>query len=128
MEHAGYSNALADDTKLQDYIRMNEGAKKAFEGIAGTRDKRYLLPYTRRAGTAPDAWVDYVHPSDWGMETQANAVERKVREILRIPEGDLSTTKPVTQRREPNNLRMAKTSPGYSLAESKQPASTGDPR
>ena len=53
VEHAGYSNALADDTKLQDYVRMNEGAKKGIRGIAGTRDKRYLLPYTRRAGTAP---------------------------------------------------------------------------
>jgi choline-phosphate cytidylyltransferase len=42
------------------------------------------------------------------METQANAVERKVREILRIPEGDLSTTKPVTQRREPNNYEWQK--------------------
>lgn len=42
------------------------------------------------------------------METQANAVERKVREILRIPKGDLSTTMPVTQRREPNNYEWQK--------------------
>ena len=94
VEHAGYSNALADDTKLQDYTRMNEGAKKAFEELQaqGIKDIYYLT--REELGLHPDAWVDYVHPSDWGMETQANAVERKVREILRIPEGNLSTTQP----------------------------------
>ena len=108
VEHAGYSNAPADDTKLQDYTRMNEGAKKAFEELQaqGIKDIYYLT--REELGPHPDAWVDYVHPSDWGMETQANAVERKVREILRIPEGDLSTTKPVTQRREPNNYEWQK--------------------
>ena len=108
VEHAGYSNALADDTKLQDYTRMNEGAKKAFEELQaqGIKDIYYLT--REELGPHPDAWVDYVHPSDWGMETQANAVERKVREILRIPEGNLSTTQPVTQRREPNNYEWQK--------------------
>ena len=108
VEHAGYSNALADDTKLQDYVRMNEGAKKAFEELQaqGIKDIYYLT--REELGLHPDAWVDYVHPSDWGMETQANAVERKVREILRIPEGNLSTTQPVTQRREPNNYEWQK--------------------
>ena len=44
VEHAGYSNALADDTKLQDYVRMNEGAKKAFEELQaqGIKDIYYL--------------------------------------------------------------------------------------
>lgn len=108
VEHAGYSNALADDTKLQDYMRMNEGAKKAFEELQaqGIKDIYYLT--REELGLHPDAWVDYVHPSDWGMETQANAVERKVREILHIPQGNLSTTKPVTQRREPNNYEWEK--------------------
>ncbi len=72
----------------------------------GIKDIYYLT--REELGLHPDAWVDYVHPSDWGMETQANAVERKVREILRIPKGDLSTTMPVTQRREPNNYEWQK--------------------
>ena len=49
-----------------------------------------------------DGWVDYVHPSDFGMKQQAIVVERKVREILHIPLGSLTTTIPVTQRREPH--------------------------
>ena len=74
MEHAGYSNALADDTKLQDYVRMNEGAKKAFEELQaqGIKDIYYLT--REELGLHPDAWVDYVHPSDWGME---NTSERR---------------------------------------------------
>ena len=31
---------------------------------------------------APDAWVDYVHPSDWGMVRQAQMVESCLRKIL----------------------------------------------
>lgn len=121
VEHSGYSNALADDTKLQDYARMNEGAKQAFEELQaqGIKDIHYLT--REELGPHPDAWVDYVHPSDWGMETQANAVERKVREILHIPlyadtESSCrearpcapTTAKPVTQRREPNNYEWQK--------------------
>ena len=48
-------------------------------------------------------WVDNTHPSDWGMVQQAKVIEKKVREILHIPTGNLSTTQPVTQRREPNS-------------------------
>ena len=36
------------------------------------------------------------------MKQQAIVVERKVREILHIPLGSLTTTIPVTQRREPH--------------------------
>ena len=40
--------------------------------------------------------------TDLGMQHQADSVERKVREILRMPMGTLSTTQPVRQRREPD--------------------------
>ena len=49
---------------------MNEGAKKAFEELQaqGIKDIYYLT--REELGPHPDAWVDYVHPSDWGMETR----------------------------------------------------------
>ena len=31
----------------------------------------------------PDAWVDYVHPSDVGMMRQAAAVEKKLRKMIK---------------------------------------------
>lgn len=30
----------------------------------------------------PDAWVDYVHPSDVGMQRQAKVLEKVIRDIL----------------------------------------------
>ena len=30
-----------------------------------------------------DSWVDYVHPSDYGMIQQANALLNKLEEILK---------------------------------------------
>lgn len=108
VEHAGYSNAPTDKGQYELYTRLNRGSQKGFEILQseGVKDLYYLthdeLDYS------PDAWVDYVHPSDLGAQAQATAVEKKVREILRIPEGNRPTCQPVTQRREPNNYEWQK--------------------
>lgn len=103
VEHAGYNDASANPKRENDYLRMNRGSREAFEllqaeGIPGIH---YLSH--EEIGMPADAWTDTVHPSDWGMHTQAEAVERKIREILHIPDGSIETTRPVTQRREPHN-------------------------
>lgn len=46
-------------------------------------------------------FVDGVHPTDLGMMEYANAYEKKLRSILKETTGNYSTTKPVTQSREP---------------------------
>lgn len=108
VEHAGYSNAPTDKGQYELYTRLNRGSQKGFEILQseGVKDLYYLthdeLDYS------PDAWVDYVHPSDLGAQAQATAVEKKVREILRISEGNRPTCQPVTQRREPNNYEWQK--------------------
>lgn len=103
VEHAGYSSAPADSVKLEKYTHANEAEKTAYKELLkeGVQNLYYLTK--EEIGLHPDAWVDYVHPSDWGMTTQAKAVEQKVREILQIPVGDIVTTQPVTQHREANN-------------------------
>lgn len=103
VEHAGYSNAPTNKAQYELYTRLNEGSRKGFEKLQseGIKDLYYLTH--DELNYSPDAWVDYVHPSDFGAEAQATAVEKKVREILHIPVGNLPTTRPVTQRREPNN-------------------------
>ncbi len=85
-----------------DATQVNRASRKAYEQIQseGIKDVYYL---SREDLNIPsDGWVDYVHPSDFGMKQQAVVVERKVREILHIPLGSLTTTIPVTQRREPH--------------------------
>lgn len=103
VEHIGYSNAQTDSMKYKDYTKVNKASKEAYQALlnAGYQDIYYL---TREELAIPaDGWVDNIHPSDYGMHAQATAVEKKVREILKLPVGNSPITRPVTQRREPNN-------------------------
>lgn len=102
LEHAGYSNMYTDSIQYKQLMKVNRASRKAYEQIQseGIRNIYYL---TREELDIPaDGWVDNVHPSDLGMQRQAAAVEKKVREILHLPLGTLPTTTPVTQRREPH--------------------------
>lgn len=103
VEHAGYSNAPTNNSQYELYTRLNRGSRKGFEQLKGEGIKELYYLSHNELNYSPDSWVDYVHPSDLGAQTQATAVEKKVREILHIPKGNLPTTRPVTQRREPNN-------------------------
>lgn len=103
VEHAGYSNAPTNSSQYELYTRLNKGSRIGFEKLQAEGIKELYYLTHDELNYSPDAWVDYVHPSDFGAEAQATAVEKKVREILHIPSGNLPTTQPVTQRREPNN-------------------------
>lgn len=83
VEHAGYSNAPTNQDQYKLYTRLNAGSRKGFEQLQaeGIKELHYLTH--DELNYSPDAWVDYVHPSDLGAEAQATAVEKKVREILR---------------------------------------------
>ena len=120
VEHAGYSNAPSDQRQYESYTRLNAASRKGYEALlqAGVKDLYYLTH--EELNYPPDAWVDYVHPSDLGATYQATAVEKKVRDILRLPVGDRPTTQPVTQRREP--------SPRHIEAYPTKPAQSRHPR
>lgn len=82
VEHAGYSNAPSNPSQLELYTRLNKGQRAAYDQLAakGTPNLYYLTH--DEIGYSPDSWVDYVHPSDLGAQTQANAVVRMVNKIL----------------------------------------------
>lgn len=103
VEHAGYSNAPTNKDQLESYTKVNKASRKGFEMLQAANIKDLYYLSHDELNLMPDSWVDSVHPSDWGMHQQATAVEKKVREILRIPVGKASTMIPVTQRREPHN-------------------------
>ena len=103
VEHAGYSNAPTDNGQYECYTRLNKGSRKGYEQLQAEGIKNLYYLSHEELNLCPDAWVDYVHPSDLGMQQQATAVIRKVREILHIPTGNIPTTQPLMQRREPNN-------------------------
>ncbi len=102
VDHIGYSNMLSDSTAMKEVAMVNRANKRAFDSLvnAGTTGLYHLT--IEELALDQDCWVDHIHPSDLGMKRQADAVEKKAREILRIPIGNCSTTVPVTQRRDVN--------------------------
>lgn len=81
IEHAGYSNGVSDTKQYDTYMHTNRAQRKAYEALikAGTKGLYYLS--REEIGMDPDSWVDYVHPSDYGMVQQAKAVIGKIRQL-----------------------------------------------
>ena len=101
IEHDGYGNMSSDAAQYETVERTNRASQKAYTQLQaeGVHSLHYL---SRKELKMPaDGWVDGIHPSDLGMQHQASAIERKIREILHIPLGQAVTTQPATQRREP---------------------------
>ncbi len=108
LEHAGCFNAETNTISNNDLARVNQASQKAYETLVqdGIKDLYYL---SRDAlGISRDGSVDNVHLSDLGMQQQASAVEAVIRKILKEFRGKVSTTIPVTQRREPGTYEWMK--------------------
>lgn len=103
IEHSGYSNAQTSTNRQNEGDHVNQACRKAYDQLQSDQVKDIYYLSRNELNMPPDGWVDYVHPSDLGMQQQATAIEKKIREILHIPQGDIPTAIPVTQRREPNN-------------------------
>ena len=82
VEHAGYSNGLTDRARHEAYMAPNAEQRKAFEELKEEGMENLFYLTHEELGLDPDSWVDYVHPSDWGMVQQAAAVEKVLRGIL----------------------------------------------
>ncbi len=102
MEHSGFGNMLSSPERMEECENANRSLKEAHAVLVaeGVRNLYYLTREER--GLSDDCWVDYVHLSDIGMYRQAKCVEGRVREILDLPVGEISTMMPVKQRREPD--------------------------
>lgn len=108
VEHIGYSNMSSDTVLMAGVEKANKALRRAYTRLIenGVANLHYLP--SEEIGFTQDCWVDYIHPSDMGMQRQADAVEKKAREILHLPIGKCSTTVPVTQRRDVNAYEWRK--------------------
>ena len=100
-DHLGYPHSKAFKSRKENETRALEAQKYVYaqlvaEGMKGL----YHLTYEQLA-MPQDAWVEGVHPSDYGMSVYAGAYEKILREVLHMPAGDVKTTVPVTQQRDP---------------------------
>jgi len=82
VEHAGYSNAKTDSTQFEYYDHTNRASRKAFETLTAEGVPSVFYVSHDELDFDPDAWVDYVHPSDVGMQRQAKVLEKAIRDIL----------------------------------------------
>lgn len=101
-DHIGYLNdeMIAGGREVSE--RLNRASRMVFDSLkqAGVNNIYYL--YKDSIDFPADGAVDYIHPNDLGMQVYADAYEKIVRHVLKMPIGKIVTTKPVSQRREPN--------------------------
>ena len=82
VEHAGNSNALTSEAQGRESARCNAAQQIAYAQLQEEGVKNLFYLSREELGLAPDAWVDYVHPSDYGMAQYASAIVKKLREII----------------------------------------------
>lgn len=83
VEHAGYSNGNSNQKFYDTYMAPNQGQKEAYRRLKkeGVKNLHYLS--REELNYSPDGWVDYVHPSDYGMQRQAEAVGKRLRKLCK---------------------------------------------
>lgn len=81
VEHAGYSNARTNLKWDNAWQTPNKGLRAAYKELKNARTENLYYLSNEEIGFHPDSWVDYVHPSDYGMVQQAKAVERKLKDM-----------------------------------------------
>lgn len=83
VEHAGYSNGTTNQKQYDAYSHVNVAQSEAYKELKREGVKNLFYLSREELDYSPDAWVDYVHPSDWGMVRQAVAVEKKLKKIMK---------------------------------------------
>lgn len=120
-DHIGYRNdeMIIGNKELSD--RLNRASREVLDSLklAGVKELFHLHQDT--INFPDDGCVDYIHPNDFGMQVYADAYEKLIRRILHMPVGELSTTRPVSQRREPGVYEWKKRHAEKLLAKGSNP-------
>lgn len=99
-DHDGYTNDGTSSASRRQYEESNRALLETFDSLVQHGTKNIYRLTKAEIGQDIETMVDGVHPSDMGMTRYADAYEKKIRAILDEPTGNLSTTVPVTQRRD----------------------------
>nr|HMM18304.1 SGNH/GDSL hydrolase family protein [Petrimonas sp.] len=101
VDHIGYRNGELNELSRETADRMNVASRQAFDSLVELGVKNIYHLHKDSINMPADGCVDLIHPSDLGMQAYADAYEKIIRKILNMPVGKISTTRPVSQRREP---------------------------
>lgn len=102
VDHIGYRNTELNEGSRETAERMNEASRQAFDSLRRLGVKNIHHLHKDSINMPMDGCVDNIHPTDLGMQVYADAYEKIVRKILNMPVGKITTTRPVSQRREPD--------------------------
>lgn len=96
------------DQGLYGTLEANKIARMTFDSLQTEGFNNLFYMSSQACGLSEDGLVDCIHPSDYGMQQVAEGYEQKLREILNEPKGTLTTTQPVSQRREAGGYEWLK--------------------
>ena len=107
-EHDSYTDEEMYPTKKKEYQDVNKALHEVYDSLIakGTTNLFYLSK--QEINQDIETMVDGTHPNDIGMMRYADAYEKTIRAIMKEPVGNISTTRPVTQRREPKMYEWQK--------------------
>ncbi|MEO8720224.1 MAG: SGNH/GDSL hydrolase family protein [Ginsengibacter sp.] len=101
VEHAvGYAPFYMDTARLNDYHNSSLVIEKIFQDLKSSGVKNIYLLTDKEIGFDINSTTEGLHPNDIGMMKYAIAYEKKIREILNEPVGNISTEIPIEQYRD----------------------------
>ncbi|MBB2147644.1 acetylhydrolase [Pedobacter sp. LMG 31462] len=99
-EHDGFSEEEMQPLRKKEYETINQVLRNTVDSLTKAGRKDLYLLSKKAIGQDIESMVDGLHPNDIGMMNYAKAYEQKIKEIFKEKEGKVSTTIPVTQRRD----------------------------
>lgn len=101
-DHDGFTDEGSSAVRKKRYEDINTAMKEIFDSLLATGTKNIYRLSKEEIGQDIESMVDGVHPNDIGMMHYANAYDKKIRSVLNELTGTVSTTIPITQRRDFN--------------------------
>lgn len=83
VEHDGYGDQYVCEASRNRYQQANEECREAYKKLRAEGVKNLWYLSYDEIGMQPDAMVDCIHATDFGMTTYAKAYVKKIRKILR---------------------------------------------
>jgi lysophospholipase L1-like esterase len=101
VDHIGYRNQEMNSSTKESADRLNRASRDAYDSLKKAGVKNIYHLHRDSINFPADGCVDNIHPNDLGMQAYADAYEKIIRQILKMPVGKIKTMQPVGQRREP---------------------------
>ena len=96
----GYAPYFMDTARLNEYHHSSLVIEKVFNELHESGMKNIYLLTDKEIGFDINSTTEGLHPNDIGMMKYAIAYEKKIREILNEPKGNISTEIPIEQYRD----------------------------